>query len=253
MSDDGPAGVVFPTSADGRRSTSAVGRAVVADALRQVDPAGALDAERDANWRAGYIVHFRRLVEAGLASREAAVTVARDGLESLHRRMHVVHADGEESGLGTLLSAPAQRLISTVTVPGTGPPGDGLSLPYHGDGLRGDALLRRLATWVDDGVIEPSCAAAVRTVAAHPEWLRLPGRTVAVLGAGAEVGPLAPLLDWGARVIAVDLPHPPVWERILDTARHSAGNSWFPSLRSSPASTRRQAGARPSRSRPAST
>ena len=205
-----------------------MGRAVVADALRQVDPAGALDAERDANWRAGYVVHFRRLVEAGLASKEAAVTVARDGLESLHRRMHVVHAGGEESGLGTLLSAPAQRLISTVTVPGTGQPDDGLSLPYHGDGLRGGALLRRLETWVDDGVIEPSCAEAVRTVAAHPEWLRLPGRTVAVLGAGAEVGPLAPLLGWGARVIAVDLPRPPVWERILDTARHSGGKLLVP-------------------------
>jgi len=228
MSDDGPAGVVFPTSADGRRSTSAVGRAVVADALRQADPAGALDAEREANWRAGYLVHFRRLVEAGLASKEAAVTVARDGLESLHRRMHVVHADGEEPGLGTLLSAPAQRLISTVTVPGTGQPDDGLSLPYHGGGLRGGALLRRLETWVDDGVIEPSCAAAVRTVAAHPEWLRLPGRTVAVLGAGAEVGPLAPLLSWGARVIAVDLPHPPIWERILGTARRSGGELLVP-------------------------
>ena len=82
-----------------------MGRAVVADALRQADPAGAGDAERDANWRAGYVEHFRRLVEAGLPSKEAAVSVARDGLESLHRRMHVVHADGAESGLDTLLSA----------------------------------------------------------------------------------------------------------------------------------------------------
>ena len=51
MSRDEVAGVVFPASADGRRSASAVGRAVAADALRQVDPAGALAAEHDANWR----------------------------------------------------------------------------------------------------------------------------------------------------------------------------------------------------------
>ena len=205
-----------------------MGRAVVADALREADPAGAADAERDTNWRKGYVVHFRRLVEAGLASKEDAVSVARNGLESLHGRMRVVHADGEETALSSLLSAPADRLVSTVTVSGTGQAGEGLSLPYHGDGLRGDALLRRLEAWVDDGVIEPSCAAAVQTVAAHPEWLHLPGRTVVVLGAGAEVGPLSPLLSWGARVIAVDLGRPAVWERVLDTARHSAGTLLVP-------------------------
>jgi hypothetical protein len=228
MSGDEPVEVVFPASADGRRSTSAVGRAVVADALREADPAGAGDAERDTNWRKGYVLHFRRLVEAGLASREGAVSVARDGLESLHARMRVVLADGEETGLGSLLSAPADRLVTTVTVPGAGQADESLSLPYQGDRLRGDALLRRLDAWVDNGVIEPSCAAAVRTVAAHPEWLRLPGRTVIVLGAGAEMGPLAPLLSWGARVVAVDLPRPPIWERILDTARRSAGTLLVP-------------------------
>ena len=205
-----------------------MGRAVVADALREADPAWAGEAERDANWRKGYVVHFRRLVEAGLASKEGAVSVARAGLESLHGRMRVVRADGDETGLGSLLSAPADRPVTTVTVRGAGQAGEGLSLPYHGDRLRGDALLRRLEGWVDDGVIEPSCATAVRTVAAHPEWLPLPGHTVVVLGAGAEVGPLSPLLSWGARVVAVDLPRPPVWERILDTARRNAGTLLVP-------------------------
>jgi 8-oxo-dGTP pyrophosphatase MutT (NUDIX family) len=73
---DGEQGVVFPAGPDGRRSTAALGRAVVADALRPVDPAGALAAGQETNWRAGYLVHFRRLVEAGLASREAAVRIA---------------------------------------------------------------------------------------------------------------------------------------------------------------------------------
>src|ERR1035438_8810822 len=234
MSGDEPAGVVFPASADGRRSTSALARAVVADALRPVDPVGARDAERDTNWRTGYVVHFRRLIEAGLASTDAAVSVARAGLESVHRRMRVVDAEGAETGLETLLSAPGRQRLSTVTVPGTGQIGDGLSLPYRGEQLRGDALLRRLDSWVDSGVIEPSCAAAVRAVAAHPEWLPLPGRTIAVLGAGAEVGPLSPLLSWGARVIAVDLPRPAIWERILDTARRGAGTLLVPMVEREP-------------------
>jgi len=205
-----------------------VGRAVVADALRAADPAGAAAAERDTDWRKGYLVHFRRLVEAGLVSKEGAVSVARAGLESMHRRMRVAPAGGAETGLGSLLSEPAGRPVGTVTVPGAGRAGEGLSLPYRGDALRGGALLRQLEAWVAGGVIEPSCAAAVQTVAAHPEWLRVPGHTVAVLGAGAEVGPLSPLLSWGARVIAVDLPRPPIWARVLDTARRSAGTLLVP-------------------------
>ena len=85
-----PAGVAFPAVADGRRSTSALGRAVVADALSPVDPAAARAAERETNWRTGYPAHFRGLIEAGLASKQAAVSVAREGLESLHRRMRVI-------------------------------------------------------------------------------------------------------------------------------------------------------------------
>ncbi|HBW18331.1 MAG TPA: hypothetical protein DEH11_04630, partial [Actinobacteria bacterium] len=228
MSSDEPAGVVFPAAADGRRSTSALGRAVVADALRRVDPAGAGDAERDANWRTGYLVHCRRLVEAGLASKDAALSIARDGLRSAHQRMRVLTEGGEEAGLDALLSAPARQPVSTVTIAGTGAAETELSLPYRGDWLRGSALLRQLDAWAERGIIEPSCAEAAGAVAAHPEWLRLPGRTVAVLGAGAEVGPLPVLLSWGARVIAVDLPAPPVWERVLETARRGAGTLLVP-------------------------
>ena len=234
MSGEEPAGVAFPASADGRRSTSALGRAVVADALRPVNPAGARDAERDTDWHSGYVVHFRRLIEAGLASRDAAVSVAREGLESVHRRMRVVDGEGGESGLETLLSAPGRRRLAAVTVPGTGQAGDGLSLPYRGEQLRGDALARKLDSWVAAGIMEPSCADAVQAVAAHPEWLSLPGRTIAVLGAGAEVGPLSPLLSWGARVIAVDLPRPGIWERILETAHRSAGTLLVPLVEEDP-------------------
>ena len=227
------AGVAFPVSADGRRSSMALGRAVVADALRQVDAAGALGAERETNWRAGYLAHFRRLIEAGLASRQAALTVARDGLESLHRRMRVIDTGGEESGLGALVSAPSRKgvapiTVSGVTVAGTGVADAELCVPYRGEQLRGDALARRLQTWVGAGVIEPSCADAVRLVAAHPDWLALPGRTVVMLGAAAEVGPLPVLLSWGARVIAVDLPRPGLWERVLETTRRSAGTLLVP-------------------------
>src|SRR6266566_5789895 len=86
------AGVDFPVAADGRRSTSAFGRAVIADALRATDPAGALGAEQETNWRSGYLTHFRRLIEAGLNSPDAALAIAADGLGSVHGRMRAVLA-----------------------------------------------------------------------------------------------------------------------------------------------------------------
>lgn len=228
MEGDGSEGVVFPLSVDGRRSTSVLGRMVVADALRPVDPVGALGAEQETNWRSGYLIHFRRLVEAGLASKAAALSIARDGLDSLHARMQVSWPGGAETGLDALLSAPAVASFAALSVPGAGQPETELALPYHGERLRGDALARQLDTWVSGGIIEPSCAEAVREVTAHPEWLRLPGQTVIALGAGAEVGPVEALLRWGARVAGIDLPSPTVWERVLRMARQGAGELLVP-------------------------
>jgi hypothetical protein len=224
----GAGGVAFPVAADGRRSTSELGRAVVADALSQVDSGAARAAERETNWRAGYLAPFRGLIEAGLASRQAAVSVASGGLESLHRRMRVIGPDGAEAGLDTVVSAPAGGGLATVTVAGTGTVERDLSVPYRGEHLRGAALAGRLDTWVTKGVIEPSCADAVRAVAAHPDWLALPGRTVVVLGAGAEIGPLPVLLSWGVRIIGVDLPRAGIWERVLTEARRGAGTLLVP-------------------------
>jgi hypothetical protein len=221
-------GVVFPESGEGRRSTAALGRAVVADALRPVDPAGALAAEQETNWRAGYLTSFRRLVEAGLASPDAARTIAAAGLDSLHRRMRVALPGGEEVPLDRVGDLPSGRGLTTAEVRGTGTPEEEFSLPWGGSRLRGDALRRRLDRWVDDGVVEPSAADAVRAVVDHPEWLALPDHTVVVLGAGAEMGPLTSLLRWGARVAGVDLARPQLWQRVLETASRGAGTLLVP-------------------------
>src|SRR5204862_34201 len=133
-----------------------------------------------------------------------------------------------ETGLGALLSASARHELTAVHVAGGGAAERELAVPYRGERLSGSALLRQLDAWVATGVIESSCADAVRAVAASPEWLALPGRTVVVLGAGAEVGPLPVLLNWGARVIGIDLPRPAIWDRVLETARRSGGTLLVP-------------------------
>ena len=225
MTGDEQQGVVFAADAEGNRSTSAVGRSVVADALRTVDPTGARAAEGESNWRSGYLAHFRRLVEAGLVSPQAPVDIARDGLASLGGRLRVGGgvedmplADWPESGLK----------LDGVEVVGNGERVEELVLPYRGERLRGPGIRRRIEKWVEAGVVEPSVAEAVGLVLDNPEWLRLEGRTIVVLGAGSEMGPLPSLMRWGARVAAVDLDRPDIWKRVLTLAKEGAGTLLAP-------------------------
>jgi hypothetical protein len=225
-------GIDFPRVGSGR-STSALGRAVVADGLRHVDPVGARAAEAETSWRREYRVHFRRLVEAGLLSPEAATRIAQDGLASLHARMAFSTVDGDQP-LAAAAEVPVTDPLGTATVTGTGSPETELVLPYRGDRLRGPDLLRRLDAWVAAGVLEPSCADALRVVVDHPQWLSLPDRPVVVLGAGAEMSPLTALLRWGAEVVAVDLPRPAVWQRLIGTAERYAGRLRLPTTGAGP-------------------
>lgn len=220
-------GVVFP-EVDGRRSTSALGRGVVADALREVDPVGAAAAERETNWRQDYLTHFRRLVEAGLLrDGEAAVDIARAGLESLHARMRATGPGGEVP-LVAVFEQPVDVPFETATVRGTQAPARELTLPLHGRRIGGDELRRQLDDWLWRGIMEPSATEAVHEVLANPDWLDLSDLRLVVLGAGAEMGPLRSVLAWGGDVVAVDLPRPDLWRRVLDVAGGSAGTLHLP-------------------------
>lgn len=237
MATDEQQGLVFPADDEGHRSTSSVGRAVVADALRASDPTGARAAEQATGWRTDYLVHFRRLVEAGLASPEAALSVAEGGLTSIRDRMRLLDRDGAEHGLtenGLMKNGPVEQGradwpgatgdIEEVEVRGVGEPATELVLPYHGERLRGGGIQSRVRTWVEAGVVEPTVAEAIDLVLDNPDWLRLEGHTVAVLGAGAEMGPLPSLMRWGARVAAVDLARPQIWQKVLTLAKDGAGS-----------------------------
>jgi hypothetical protein len=222
-------GVDFPLSGEAgtqRRSTAAFGRSVVAAALEGVDAVGAAAAARETSWRSGYPPHFARLVEAGLVSPDAAVAIARQGADALTGGMRWVE-DGHEVALGDapVASAPAHE---TVRVTGGSSPATGFELPFRGELLSGDRLTTQLAAWVSAGVVEPSVATSVEVVAANPEWLRLPGRTLVALGAGSEVGPASVLLRWGATVAGVDLPRADIWQRVLAGQTGWAGTLLVP-------------------------
>ncbi|MDQ3156483.1 MAG: hypothetical protein M3Q98_07150 [Actinomycetota bacterium] len=212
-------GVSFPTE-----STSSTARKTLAEALLKADPVGARAVENETNWRRNYLTHFRRAVEAGIGEAPAAHSIAADGLKAIHNEMRYDDVPLDDA-IGTL---PLVQAFHTQTVVGTGEPDAALSIPYKGERLSGGALLDQLDAWVTRGVITSSCADAVRTVQANPEWLRLEGDTVVILGAGAEMGPLRALLRWGADVVAVDLPDVDLQARITELAAHGAGRVHLP-------------------------
>ena len=206
---DTDSAVAFPVSdaATGARSSADFAQAVVADALGPSADPGAI--ARGAAWRTQYPTAFRALVAAGLESTAAAVDQARRGLDSVHSRLSI--------------DLTPRSALDASTVAGPAQPSRRVAIPYRGETLHGSALDRQLDDWLAHGVIEPSCAEAVRTVAAHPEWLDLGDVTFAVIGAGAQMGPVASLLGWGAEVIGVDLPRDATWQRLAALAAAGAG------------------------------
>ena len=225
-------GVQFPTDPSGSRSTGTLAKQVVADALATVDPAAAARIHGIKDWRKGYIQPFTDLISVGVHDATAWDGVARAGLDSLQSRMVGAHdVDGEtvETPMSEYLVVVAPSSTpGTETITGTADPVTDLSLPYLGETLSGAALRDHLDRWVDRGVIEPSCAAALRLVQDNPQWLSLPGRAMLVLGLGSEMGPARQLLRWGADVMGVDLPSSPAWDRFRGEADQFAGRLHVP-------------------------
>jgi hypothetical protein len=220
-------GVQLPRGASGARSSTAVTRGVLATALAAADPAAAAAAAAERDWRTGYLPHVVALTSAGGRSAGACVDVARAGLDAVGERLVLVR-DGDERPVADVLREEQEPLLGTAEVRGEGVRQRELTVPYRGELLRGDALRRQLDRWVDAGVVEPSFRTAVGRVLDAPDWLDLSDRAVAVVGAGAELGPLEHLVGWGATVLAVDVPGRRVWDRVLATARAGAGTVHVP-------------------------
>ncbi|MBW3621129.1 MAG: hypothetical protein KY461_12865, partial [Actinobacteria bacterium] len=220
-------GVQFPET-DGRRSTQQASVDVLASAVADVDPilASAISGERE--WRKHYPRHLRAVTARAAASGEAASAIARAGLDRLHATFEVVDEHGGARPLGEAVAGEPEVELGTRYVAGEGDRATELVVPYRGRDLRGDELVAQAEDWAARGVVEPSFVAALRRVVAHPEWLDLTGWSFGLLGAGAEMGPTAHLLSWGAEVAAVDIPSPRVWERLGEMARAGAGRLAVP-------------------------
>ena len=214
-------GIAFPQSADGERSSTRAGAQIVAAALAPLDPAFAAAALHEKRWRRAYPTHFRRLVEGGLASPQAARDSARAGLDAAWHTLCWQH-DGAESSLRDALAAPGAA-FDTLCIQGQGEASVApWTVPLRGEQLAGERLRAQLADWQSRGIIEPGAVLALQRCIAHPHWFDLSDRTMVLLGAGSEAGPLRWLARWRANIVAVDVARADVWRRIAAIA--SAGN-----------------------------
>lgn len=206
-------GIAFPPGPDGQPSSRLAGTRIMGAALVALDRSHADDALRETHWRHAYPRHFRRLVEGGMRSPQAALASARAGLGAVWDTLRFVTPDGTCT-LRESLAMP-QPSLHAATLHGRGDARPTRwHVPYRGQILEGSALAARIDDWLARGIIEPSAANALHRCLRHPDWFDLSDRTLVLLGAGSEAGPLRWLARWRARIVAVDIANEPVWRRI---------------------------------------
>lgn len=205
-----------------KNSSSSIGKAILSEALSTVDHQHAQQVLGEKNWRKNYPRYFKCLVEHGIRSAQDSITIAEQGL---HKAQHSFdfYRQGQRYLLKDVMDIAAIDQLHSVKIQGQSQAAPEWYIPYQGQNLTGTALLDQVERWLEQGIIEQSHADALKRVHAHPEWLDLSERSMVLFGAGSEAGPLKWLAKWKANIIAIDLPNPKVWEKII--AIVEAGNA----------------------------
>ena len=170
-----------------------------------------------------------------MRSSQAALSSARAGLEMAWESLQWQG----EAGTGSLREALASSAppLHSATLHGRGAARPAAwQVPYRGSVLKGSALAAQIDDWLARGIIESSAAVALHRCLKNPEWFDLSDRTMVLLGAGSEAGPLRWLASWRARIVAVDIPAEPVWRRIAAIVADGNGTLIAPVRRATPAS-----------------
>ncbi|MGJ9565804.1 MaoC/PaaZ C-terminal domain-containing protein [Actinotignum sp. GS-2025d] len=205
------AGIVLPVR-EGKPSSTAVSRGMV-EVFAEGDTALATALEEAIPWRRTYREPYVQLTRIDDPAHGAQV--ARTGLDFVHHTL-TLHDGTPLAELRPRGGAPRGEIVRGTTVPCPFTvPFRGREIPEHLRGatrrdargeyvyLSGAELLEHLALWEEQGRVRPGVLTALTEVVENPEMMRLEGRTVAVLGAGAELSPAPTLLATGARVAGV--------------------------------------------------
>lgn len=249
------AGVTWPETGNGARSSTITGKRVLAAALRAAgtDTASAaadkLQAEK--NWRFGYCKHFVALAKE-LADENAAMNIARAGLREANSLFEFHRTTPKKEGDNQL---PMSSLQEYCTDPSTKPSSiaacnlytgvvqgsrgfqnfaaQSFEVPYQGKAYRGEALAELVESWsaTSSSPCDVSFCQSVREAIAHPEWFDLRGKVFVLIGATSEMGPLEHLLAAGATVVAIarcSSAKRNKWKPLIEKASNSPGRLVFP-------------------------
>ncbi len=220
-------GIQFPLQSNNKTSTSKTGQVILAEALSTVNHQASMQVLSEKNWRKQYPIHFKALVENGLASTENAIEIAQNGLAKAQHSFDF-YREGQRYTLKDMMALPLQKL-HTVKLKGESEASPEWYVPYQGKNLQGQALIDQIELWLNTGIIEASHAKALKTVLEHPEWFDLSDRTMVLFGAASEAGPLTWLAKWKANIVAIDLQNSRVWDKILKTIQQGNATLYAPS------------------------
>ncbi|ENW08211.1 hypothetical protein [Acinetobacter beijerinckii] len=208
-------GIQFPLQSGKKSpSTTHTAKQILKSALQSVDSRYATKLANEKNWRKNYPFYFHELVKVGIESVDHPARIAQQGLETAKSLFNFNRAEQSHtltSAMANIKDQPFESFILKGTGSSTIEP---WFIPYHGKKLQGEALLQQIELWEQQQVIEPSHAKALRLLNQHPEWFDLSKRTMVLFGAGSEAGPLSWLAKWRANIVAIDLHHPAIWEKI---------------------------------------
>lgn len=223
-------GLAWPLDSNGQRSSTQTNKAILEAAVGSVSSEKAKAIDICNKWRFQYVKHLQGLVEEQCVSPESCLKIAETGLATAHERFEFVKPDGTVTSFAKAMSSKADKSFFTHTIKGEKPlQQTTLQIPYKGDVLQGTPLSSKISEWVEKGIIEPSCGAAMQECVDNPKWLaNVSNRYFVLLGAGSAMGPLLVLLALGANVIAIDLDRPQIWQRLIRLAKDSPGTLTFP-------------------------
>lgn len=224
-------GLCWPVVKGGQRSSTETNKAILAAAVGAVNPGKSESIIACKNWRFGYNKHLQALVEEQCKSPQAALDIAKAGLDKAYDSFEFITPDGSAVSLATAMTAKNSESFYTKCIQGEAkqPEATQVEVPYKGKTMSGEALREQVKKWVDYGTIEPSAGQAIIKCVDNPAWASdVSNRYFVLLGAGSAMGPLHVLLALGANVIAIDLDRPGIWKRLIGLAKQSSGSITFP-------------------------